>query len=201
MPFDDTPCRLPAGARASLPGECTASTQCACPDVEALREENESLRLKIGKLRAEVEDLRKYKEEMRLQSATSGSQYTQIMAMSSRLQAQTAADRKKWKEEKEKWYQERENLISKMKQLESQSLGSPPGSCVPDDCPGVSDEQGGADILESGSPDTLRSEIVRLRTLCERSGRALEDLKGDIAELETASGALASFIQRCKQRE
>jgi hypothetical protein len=166
-----------------------------------MREENISRRFKIGKLRAEVEDLRKYKEEMRLQSATSGSQYTQIMAMSSRLLAQTAVDRKKWKEEKEKWCRERENLIKKIKQLESQSSGSPPGACLLDDCPGVSDKCCGADILESDSPDKLRSEIVRLRTLCEGRGRALEDLKGEIAGLETASGALASFVQRCKQRE
>jgi hypothetical protein len=161
-------------------------------EINSLTEEKIRLQAQVETLEAQVEDLIKAKDEVHRQTTADAAQWRQIVAMSSQLQAQGAEEAKRYKSDRESWERDRDGLQRRITELESGKLTLVDASRSADS--GVSIPSG--DILTSTSLETLRAEIVRLRSKCADMEVALQDLRRVIEQMDQVMGEFANIRER-----
>ena len=161
-------------------------------EINSLTEEKIRLQAQVEALETQVEDLIKAKDELHSKTAADAAQWRQIVAMSSQLQVQGAEEAKRYKSDREAWERDRDGLQRRIAELESgrftlvdpsRSVGS-----------AFSDSSG--DILTSTSLETLRAEIIRLRSKCADMEVALLDLRQVTEQMDQVMGEFANIRER-----
>jgi hypothetical protein len=161
-------------------------------EINSLTEEKIRLQAQVETLEAQVEDLIKAKDEVHRQTTADAAQWRQIVAMSSQLQAQGAEEAKRYRSDRESWERDRDGLQRRITELESGKLTLVDTSRSADS--GVSISSG--DILTSTSLETLRAEIVRLRSKCADMEVALQDLTRVTEQMDQVMGEFANIRER-----
>lgn len=161
-------------------------------EINSLTEEKIRLQAQVETLEAQVEDLIKAKDEVHRQTTADAAQWRQIVAMSSQLQAQGAEEAKRYKSDRESWERDRGGLQRRITELESGKLTLVDASRSADS--GVSTSSG--NILTSTSLETLRAEIVRLRSKCADMEVALQHLRRVIEQMDQVMGEFANIRER-----
>jgi len=161
-------------------------------EINSLTEEKIRLQTQVETLETQVEELLNAKDEVQKQTTADAAQWRQIVAMSSQLQAQGAEEAKRYKADRESWERDRDGLQRRITELESGSLTLVDTNRSADSAVSVSSE----DILTSTSLDTLRAEIVRLRSKCADMEVALQDLRRVTEQMDRVMGEFANIREQ-----
>jgi chromosome segregation ATPase len=161
-------------------------------EINLLTEEKIRLQAQVETLEMQVEELVNAKDEVQKQTAADAAQWRQIVAMSSQLQAQGAEETKRYKADRESWERDRDGLQRRITELESGKLTLGDASRSADPAAVISSE----DILTSTSLDTLRAEIVRLRSKCADMEVALQELRRVTEQMDRVMGEFANIRER-----
>jgi chromosome segregation ATPase len=161
-------------------------------EINSLTEEKIRLQAQVEALETQVEDLIKAKDELHSKTAADAAQWRQIVAMSSQLQVQGAEETKRYKSEREAWERDRDGLQRRIAELESGRFTLVDTSRSVDST--FSNSSG--DILTSTSLETLRAEIVRLRSKCADMEVALLDLRRVTEQMDQVMGEFANIRER-----
>ena len=161
-------------------------------EINSLTEERIRLQAQVETLEVQVEELVKAKDEVHRQTTANAAQWRQIVAMSSQLQAQGAEETKRYKSDRESWERDRDGLQHRIAELESGKLTVADTSRSADSA--VSTLSG--DILASTSLETLRAEIVRLRSKCADMEVALQELRRVAEQMDQVMGEFANIRER-----
>ncbi len=161
-------------------------------EINSLTEEKIRLQGQAETLESQVEDLIKAKDEAQKQTTADSAQWRQIVAMSSQLQAKGAEEVNKYKLDRESWERDRDGLQRRITELESGKLTLVDSSRSRDS--GMSVPPG--DILASTSLDSLRAEIVRLRSKCAEMEVALHDLRQVTQQIDQVMGQFSNIRER-----
>lgn len=161
-------------------------------EINSLTEEKIRLQAQVETLETQVEELLNAKDEVQKQTTADAAQWRQIVAMSSQLQAQGAEEAKRYKADRESWERDRDGLQRRITELESGSLTLVDTNRSADSAVSISSD----DILTSTSLDSLRAEIVRLRSKCADMEVALQDLRRVTEQMDRVMGEFANIRER-----
>jgi chromosome segregation ATPase len=161
-------------------------------EINSLTEEKIRLQAQVETLETQVEELLNAKDEVQKQTTADAAQWRQIVAMSSQLQAQGAEETKRYKADRESWERDRDGLQRRITELESGKLTLVDTGRSADSAASISS----GDILTSTSLDTLRAEIVRLRSKCADMEVALQDLRRVTEQMDRVMGEFANIRER-----
>jgi chromosome segregation ATPase len=165
-------------------------------EINSLTEEKIRLQAQVEAFETQVEDLIKAKDDVHRQTTADATQWRQIMAMSSRLQAQGAEETKRYKTDRESWERDRDGLQRRITELESGKLTLVDTSRSADSAVSISS----GDVLTSTSLETLRTEIVRLRSKCADMEVALQDLRRVTEQMDQVMGEFANIRERINEQ-
>ena len=161
-------------------------------EINSLTEEKLRLQGQVESLEVQVEELVKAKDEVHRQTTADAAQWRQIVAMSSQLQAQGAEETKRYRGDRESWERDRDGLQRRITELESGKSTLVDTSHSVDSATSISS----GDILTSTSLETLRAEIVRLRSKCADMEVALQDLRRVAEQMDQVMGEFANIRER-----
>jgi len=161
-------------------------------EINSLAEEKIRLQAQVETLESQVEDLIKAKDQVHKQTTADSAQWRQIVAMSSQLQAKGAEETKRYKSDRESWERDRDGLQRRISDLESGKLTLVDSSRSGDSYISISS----GDILASTSLDSLRAEVLRLRSKCADMEGALHQLRRVTDQMDLVMGEFANIRER-----
>jgi hypothetical protein len=151
-------------------------------EINSLSEDKIRLQQQVETLEGQVEELMKTRDEVNQQSSADGAQWRQIMAMSSQLQIKGAEEARRYRLERDAWEREKAGLQKRIDEFESGKDRLPGTRAVASSMTPVANDE----VLNSGSIESLREEVVKLRRRCEELESMLQDLEGEAEQIDNA---------------
>lgn len=161
-------------------------------EINSVTEEKIRLQTLVETLENQVEELIQAKDEVQKQTTANSTQWQRIMAMSSQLQARGAEETLRHKSDRESWERDRDGLQRRISALESEKLTMADPVHSYEQTSRVSS----GDILASTSLESLRAEIVRLRSKCAEMEVALQELRRVTEQMDQVISEFSSIRER-----